>query len=199
MLVLLLCNQNICAKVLIASAIASDHYCCEVLSFPEVRIWCFGLPWRDFFKFGVKRWRIVSWIYIYIPDSTITHHLDNRCCFETGPSRFATGVVSRMPARLATMWQRNVALLFLNCLYYWPVSGKIIYYCENSIEYKLYRPLYMDIGTNKRAAHTILQPQSLRRCGCETGRFRFKTGRVAKREGTGPSEFTECVALTLPH
>ena len=34
-----------------------------------------------------------------------------------GPSHFATGMVLTMPACLVTMWERNVALIFLNCLY----------------------------------------------------------------------------------
>jgi len=34
-----------------------------------------------------------------------THHIDNCGSFETGPSRFATGMVLRIPARVPTMWQ----------------------------------------------------------------------------------------------
>jgi len=43
--------------------------------------------------------------------ANITHHLDNRARFEPGLSRFATGMVLRLCARLATTWQRNVVVI----------------------------------------------------------------------------------------
>ena len=39
-----------------------------------------------------------------LPVLNVTHHLDNRGRFETGPSRFATDVVLRMPSRFASVW-----------------------------------------------------------------------------------------------
>jgi len=64
-----------------------------------------------FAKFGISK----------LLDRHVTHHLDDRGRFETGTFRLATGVVLRMPACLATTWQRNVTLLFQNFPYYWPV------------------------------------------------------------------------------
>ena len=48
-------------------------------------------------------------------DCAIVTHLDNRGRFETGSSRFANGIVLRMPSRLTTMWKNT--LLFQNFLY----------------------------------------------------------------------------------
>ena len=84
---------------------------------------CYGLTTlqsyvHTWIKFIINNCTICVVLNLLVVDEvtsscTVMHHLDNQGCFETALSSFATGMVLRMPAHLATMWQWNVAMLFL--------------------------------------------------------------------------------------
>ena len=61
-------------------------------------------------SFKYQKSKVIEW-YCYAPSWQWGR-------FEAGLSRFPTGMVLKIPAHYAPMWQQNVMLLFLNILYY---------------------------------------------------------------------------------